>query len=214
LFTVLFHLVRGSGLRDSQILKVIKDKKLIPDSKLRQAINYRKKLGPEAKLADVMVKLGFISEKQMNEIVAQSESIPVIDIGKHVIDFGAMEKLPEEFLRKHEIVPLEDETGKILLAMATPIDFEAVEEIQFMTNCLIETALAPRDQVRKAIDEYYSLSPHERKARVREAAQAPVAEPKPIPQSPYLAEVLAEILVERGLVTREEITARLKTREL
>lgn len=201
-------------MRDSRILKVVKDKKLLPEDKLRQAIRYKKKLGSKAKLADIMVKLGFVSEKQMSELVAESESIPVVDIAEHEIDFEAMDKLPREFLRKHGIIPLADDKGKVLLAMAEPVDFETLEEVQFMTNCLVETTLAPRNQIRKAVEEYYALSPHERKARVREAAAEPATEPKPIPQSPYLAEVLAEILMERGLVTREEITARLKTREL
>ncbi len=194
---------------------MVKDNKLLSEDKLRQAIEYKKKLGPDVGLADVMVRLGFINEKQMRELVAQSESVPVIDISEYAIDPEAMEKLPRDFLRNHGVLPLADEKGKILLAMAEPVDLETVEEIQFMTNCLVETALAPRDQIRKAIEEYDSLSPHERKARVWDAAahMAP-AEPKPIPKSPHLAEVLAEILVERGLVTREEITARLKTREL
>lgn len=201
-------------MRDSRILKVVKDKKLLPEDKLRQAIQYKKKLGSKTSLADVMVKLGFVSEKQMSELVAESESIPVLDIAELEIDFEAMDKLPLEFLRKHEIIPLVDDKGKILLAMVEPVDFETLEEVQFMTNCLVETTLAPRNQIRKAVEEYYALSPHERKARVREAATEPATEPKPIPQSPYLAEVLAEILMERGLVTREEIAARLKTREL
>ena len=74
-------------MRDSKLLKVIKDKKLLPENKLRQALEYKKKLGPEAKLADVMLKLGLIDEKQVSELVAESESIHVIDIGKHSVDF-------------------------------------------------------------------------------------------------------------------------------
>jgi hypothetical protein len=201
-------------LRDSKLLKVIKDKKLLPEDKLRQALAYKKKLGPDAKLSDVMLKLGLIDEKQVSELVAESESIHIIDLDSHEVDFNALEKLPRELLEKHMIVPLAEDKGKILLAMAEPIDFEMVEEIQFMTNCLVETALAPRNQIKKAIEEAYGVPHHERKARAREVVHTAPAAPKPMPKSPYLAEVLAEILVERGLVTKEEITARLKTREL
>jgi type IV pilus assembly protein PilB len=201
-------------LRDSKLLKVIKDKKLLPESKLRQALEYKKKLGPEAKLADVMLKLGLVDEKQVSELVAESESIHVIDIGKHSVDFEALDKLPRKLIEKHVVVPLADEKGKILLAMAEPVDLETLDEIQFITNCLVETVLAPRNDIKKAIEEAYSLSPHERKARAREVAHAVPAAPKPLPKSPYLAEVLTEILVERGLVTKEEIIARLKAREL
>ena len=173
-----------------------------------------KKLGAEAKLADVMVKLGFINEKQVSELVAESESIHVIDLAKHSVDFKALDKLPRELLEKNTLIPLVDEKGKILLAMAEPIDLETVDEIQFMTNCLVETVLAPRNDIRKALEEAYSLSTHERMARAREVAHAAPAVPKPLPKSPYLAEVLTEILIERGLVTKEEIIARLKAREL
>ncbi len=141
--------------------------------------------------------------------------IPVIDLEKHQIDVEAMAKIPRDFLENHEVIPLAVEKGKILLAMVRSINLEILEEIQFMTNCLIETALAPREQILKAIKEYYSLSPYERRVRVREAPKAVVKKaPQRVPQSPHLAEALAEILIERGLVTREEIDARLKTREL
>lgn len=201
-------------MTESKLLKVIRDKKLLPEDKLRHALEYRKKLGPDAKLSDVMIKLGLVDEKQVSELVAESESIHVIDLDKHEVDFSALEKLPREMLEKHMIVPLAEDKGKILLAMAEPIDFETVEEIQFMTNCLVETALAPRNQIKKAIEEAYGVPHHERKARAREVVHTSPATPKPLPKSPYLADVLAEILVERGLVTKEEITARLKTREL
>jgi type IV pilus assembly protein PilB len=201
-------------LRDSKLLKVIKDKKLLTEDKLRKALAYKKKLGAETKLADVMLKLGFINEKQVSELVAESESIHVIDLTKHSVDFNALDKLPRKLLEKNTIVPLADEKGKILLAMAEPIDLETVDEIQFMTNCLVETVLAPRNDITKAIEEAYSLSTHERKARAREVAHITPVAPKPLPQSPYLAEVLTEILIERGLVTKEEIIARLKARDL
>lgn len=201
-------------MRDSKLLKVIKDKKLLPEDKLREAIAYKKKLGAEAKLADVMLKLGFVDERQVSELVAESESIHVVDLAKHIVDFDALDKLPRELIEKNTIVPLADEKGKILLAMAEPIDLETVDEIQFMTNCLVETVLAPRNDIKRVIQEAYGLSPHERKARAREVPHAAPAAPKPLPESPHLADVLAEILIERGLVTKEEIIARLKAMEL
>ena len=203
-------------MRDSQLLKVIKDRNLLPEDKLKAAIEQKKKLGINARLADVIVRLGYMDAKKMNELVAQGQAASFVDLTRYAVDAEAMEKLPQEFLRKHEFVPLADKKGKILLAMAQPVDIETLEKIQFMTNCLVDTVLASRSQIRSAIEEFYSLSPHERKARAREAAaQAAAAPPsKPIPQSPFLANVLAEILVERGLVTREEIAARLKTREI
>ncbi len=201
-------------MRESKLLKVIKDKKLLPEDKLRQALEHKKKLGPDTKLADVMLRLGLIDEKQISELVAESESIHVIELDKHDVDFEALDKLPRELLEKNMVVPLADEKGKILLAMAEPIDFETVDEIQFMTNCLVETVLAPRNQIKKTLEEAYGLSTHERKARAREVAHTVPTAPKPLPESPHLADVLAEILVERGLVTKEEIIARLKAREL
>jgi type IV pilus assembly protein PilB len=153
-------------LRESRLLKVLKDKKLVPDNKLRQALEYRKKAGPGAKLSDVIVKMGLVNPERMNEIVAESENIQVVDLTGHAVDANAMEKLPREFLEKHGIVPLAFEKGKVMLAMSEPVDFETLEEVQFMTNCLVEPVLAARDQVRKSIEEFYLLPTHERKALV------------------------------------------------
>lgn len=208
----------GDGeLRDSILLKLLKERNLIPPDKIKAALDYRDKLGSGASLADAVVNLGLLTEEQISQLTAESKSLETVDITDRQIDFEAIEKIPQAFLEKHAIVPLADKKGKILLAMAEPVGFQTVDEIQFMTNCLIETVVAPRKQIVKAIEEAYSLSPRERKARAREvetARPAALSHERPIPKSPHLADVLAEILIERGLVTREEIVTRLKTREL
>ena len=120
-------------MKDSQLLKIIKDNKILPDDKIKKALSEKARLGADADLAAVITKLGFLSDRQISEFIARSESVPVLDIGNHTVDAFAMDKLPKEFLIKHKILPLAEEKGKILLAMAEPIDLETVEEIQFMT---------------------------------------------------------------------------------
>lgn len=202
-------------MKDSELLQLLRNKDLVPPEKVKAAVEYRNKLGPGASLADALVNLGFLTEEQINQLIGESKSREAVDITNREVDFEAIEKIPREFLEKHEMVPLADKKGKVLLAAAKPVGFQTLDELQFMANCPIETVQAPRDQILKAIEEAYGLSPRERKARAREVETArPAAREKPIPKSPHLAEVLAEILIERGLVTREEIATRLKTREL
>lgn len=146
---------------------------LISEAQLKTALEYQRALG--GRLHEIIGKLGFVEEKPLNDFVARSQHMHTIDVSGRVIDEELLRRIPREVIERHEVIPFRQSDESILLAMSEAMDYQAIEEIQFLTRCKIETALAPRSQVLAAITRFYDEHPE------IDASPAP-ATPPPLPE--------------------------------
>ena len=175
---------------------------LIDPEQLRTALEYQTQL--PARLEDILVKLDFVDEKTLSDFVAEREHLPTVDLASRPVDADLLAQIPREVIEKHEVLPFRLDPETILLAMSDPTDFAALEEVQFLTDCKVETALAPRSALRERIERFY--------------ASRPKPPPPPVPlEERLLADIadptvaaLARLLLEKGLITAEEWRARIR----
>ena len=182
--------------RDLLLGKALVDQELLPPENLRIALEYQSQL--PARLEDILIKLDFIDEATLSAFLAEREHLPLVDLDARALDHELLAKIPRAVLEKHEVLPYRLEEGRVLLAMSDPSDYRAIEEIQFLTGCQVEPALAPRSAVRAQIERYTARLP-----------KAPP--PPPSPEEVLLARVadpavaaLARALLANGVVTAEE----------
>ena len=135
----------------------LKERGLITEAQLQTALDFQGSTG--GALREILVKLDFVKDNVLNQALAEEENIHLVDIDRESIDHRAVGRIPRAILEKHMVVPIHHDHGEetILLAMADPSDFEAVEEVQFLTNCRVETALAARGAIKRAINQYFNL---------------------------------------------------------
>ncbi len=130
---------------------------LLEADQLRVALDYQAQL--PARLEDILVKLDFVDEQTLSEFLAQREQLPTIDPSGRSIDEELLSSLPRSLIEGHEVLPYRLDEETILLAMSDPADLRVIDELQFLTDCKIETALAPRSAIRERIERYYSSLP-------------------------------------------------------
>lgn len=182
--------------------------KLITDRQLRTALEYRNSLGG-GRLRDIIVKLGFVKDAVLDSFVGQSMGMRAVDISDREIDIWAMERIPRRIIEKHQVIPLRHDHGAdtILLAMGEPSNFAAIEEIQFLTNRKVETALATRAQVKKAINQYFNLLQDGEPTAAGHGGEGLGPFDTAAPEAAVRA--LARALVAKGVLTRADLEAQL-----
>lgn len=130
---------------------------LLTEAQMKTALEYQRSLG--GKLQDIIGKLGFVDDKRLNSFIARREHMHTIDVRDRTIDADLMRRIPREVIQRHEVIPFRQSANAILLAMSEPMDYQAIEEMQFLTSCTVETALAPRSQILEAIARFYDEHP-------------------------------------------------------
>lgn len=111
----------------------------------------------DEKLGDYLIRENLLTEQQLIEVLEIQLGIPQISISQFIIDPELVHLLPKEIAKRSLIMPLTREKNKLLIAMADPMDYFSIEEVRMATGCQIETAIASKDELNKAISKYYDL---------------------------------------------------------
>lgn len=142
---------------------------LLNEAQLKHAFEFQKTTGGD--LRDILPKLGYVRETVLVQYIAKEQHMHFVDPEAAEIEEDLMSKIPREVIEKHQIVPLKGE-NRVLLAISDPDDFQAIDEVQFLTNRPVESALAARSSIRKVINQYYS------KSEARKRGDEPGARPR------------------------------------
>jgi len=121
---------------------------------LNQQLHYRERLG------QTLVRLGHITEDELLEFLGRQHQVPAVDLYRQAIDEGAVRLLDKKTAQSLLVFPVgfkrESEGVKLVLAMADPLDKEAMERVSLHTGCPIVPVFAREEHVRWIINYYYA----------------------------------------------------------
>lgn len=107
------------------------------------------------KLGDALLQRGFITEQQLIEVLEFQLGIPHISLFRYPFDTKLFTLIPKETAKRKLVIPLKKEGDKLFVAMADPMDFFTVDDLRLSTGFHIETAIATKDDILRAINKYY-----------------------------------------------------------
>ena len=132
---------------------LLRAKKISKDT-LKYAFAMHDKIGGD--FAPLLVKLGYVSDEDITEMIGHLSGMPTVDISSLIIPEKLVRAIPRNVIEKHIVIPITKKDNQITLAMSKIDDFEAIEEVQFLTSCRVEPVLASREAIRKAIVQFYT----------------------------------------------------------
>ncbi|MRX71437.1 type II secretion system protein GspE [Bacillus lacus] len=127
---------------------------LIREEQLQEALTTK---APGQKLGDVLLDLGFITEQQLIEVLEFQLGIPHVSLFRYPFDKNLVNMISIEFAKRNMIIPLKKEGDTLYVAMADPMDFYTIDDLRLSTGFVIETAIASKDDIVKAISKYYEM---------------------------------------------------------
>ncbi len=108
------------------------------------------------RLENIIVRLGFLSEKQVLDLWAEFLGISVVDLTNIKVDAKILSLIPEYQAKQYKMIPYKREGNKLTVVMADPFDIMATDMIAFLTQCKLEVLIAPKNQIELAIRQLYS----------------------------------------------------------
>jgi len=111
----------------------------------------------DEKLGDFLIRENLLTEQQLIEVLEFQLGIPHVSLNQFSIDPELIQLVPKELVKRTNIMPIRKDKNKLLIAMADPMDYFAIEEVRMATGCQIETSIAAKDDVFRTITKYYDL---------------------------------------------------------
>ncbi|MFH2045900.1 MAG: ATPase, T2SS/T4P/T4SS family [Pseudomonadota bacterium] len=109
-------------------------------------------------LGSVLVRLDWISEEQMQMALAVQSGAKIVDISSVKIDFDLIASIPEKFVTTHNIFPFAKDGQIIKIATSNPFDVIVNDNLGRITNCRVESYIAPKEWIRNSIELYYKVA--------------------------------------------------------
>jgi type IV pilus assembly protein PilB len=110
------------------------------------------------KLGEVLVSEGLATENQIMDAIKNQLGIQYINLDNINITQNIIDIIPEAIARKYELIPVEEVNGQLLVAMADPLNYYAIEEIRLHSGYAVKTAICRRETVLNNIEKYYGQS--------------------------------------------------------
>jgi len=139
------------------------DAGVITEDQLAAALKSQKE--SKRRLGDELIQTGVITERQLIDALMMQLGIDYVDLSKTEIPPEMAQILPKNIAKKHSIVPVRTRGDELILAMADPLNFIAIEEARTATRKRITPVISTQSGVDRAISALYGTEGAKRAIR-------------------------------------------------
>jgi type IV pilus assembly protein PilB len=108
-----------------------------------------------------LVKLGLVPEEELTRMLAKQYRVPAVALDKVTVDEKILKLIPPDVAIKHLVLPLRRVGRMLTVAMTNPTDFSAIDDLKFITKLDIEPVIVGEYTLRKHLDGYYGAADDE-----------------------------------------------------
>ena len=129
-------------------------KDLISRDKLTKALAEQRENG--GRLGEALLRLKTLSDEQVTLALAEHLSLEYVRLD-HIskIDINIARMLPESIAKRFCLIAIGEKDGKIIIAMADPLDIIAIDTIALKMKRQIKAVISSHQEIRQAIEMIY-----------------------------------------------------------
>ncbi|EHQ88075.1 GspE/PulE family protein [Desulfosporosinus youngiae] len=108
-------------------------------------------------IGDVLVRTGVLSKAALLEAMSRYLGIPQVSLTRVIIDSAVASLIPEEMARRYTLIPLEQRSGTLRVAMLDPTHQRALRDVRMFTGLEIEPVFAKAGEIEAAIRQFLTV---------------------------------------------------------
>ena len=138
---------------------------VISEAQLRHALEIQPQSARP--LGRVLVDLGVLDEDRLTAVLGEHLDVPVVDLRRQAVDAEVARLVPEEFARRHVVLPIGRRNGDLGVAMADPANLHLINDLRLITGLGIVPHIAGRSDILANLSRIHSMGP-----RIHEVARS------------------------------------------
>jgi len=144
---------KGPKIPMNKIGELLVKENVITPKQLQQALAEQKKLG--GRLGASLVNLGMITDEELAEFIAKQHGVASINLKDFDVPADVISLVPKELAVKYVCLPINRAGATLVVAIADPMNINAMDDLKFASNYGIEFVVASEQSIREAIEKYY-----------------------------------------------------------
>ncbi len=128
---------------------------LVSDERLKQALVDQKKAG--LKLGQFLTRQGIVNEQQIIDLLSRQLKISKYHPDDYPLDIDLARQVPAEIAQKYQIAPLKKKGRLLTIAIVDPLDINALDYIEVLTNSEVEPVVCSERELNQLISSLYGM---------------------------------------------------------
>lgn len=129
---------------------------IIDQQQLDSALEHQRDEG--GRLGYNLVKMNLISEEELNDYLARQNRIEAVNIDGIKIPQDVLNLVSAKLALRYEVVPVEKEGRKLVVAMADPQNLFTIDDLRFSLGMEIEPHICASSMIQRALTKFYGAS--------------------------------------------------------
>ena len=138
---------------NKQLGELLIERSMITQVQLERALRYQKDAG--GLVGEILVELVYVKEEDIAQALTAQYGFPYLPLGNYEINSDILNIIPARVARQYMLVPIDRIGNSITLAMSNPLNMQAIEDVELLSGCSVQTFVATSTDVKLAIEKYY-----------------------------------------------------------
>jgi hypothetical protein len=138
---------------NKQLGELLIDRGVINEQQLERALNLQKEKG--GLIGEILVELGLAKEEDIAQSLTAQYGFPYLPLSNYEISFEIIEIVPGRVSRQYLLIPIDKIGNNLTLAMSNPLNVQAIEDVELLSGCSVQTFVSTSSDIKRAIEKYY-----------------------------------------------------------
>ena len=126
---------------------------LLTEEQLTKSLVDQKKA--ELKLGQFLTREGIVNEQDIIELLSKQLKIQKYHPDNFPLDMNLVNTIPFDVAQKYQVAPLKKKGRLLTIAMVDPLDINAMDYVEIMTNAEVEPVVCSEREVNQLINSIY-----------------------------------------------------------
>jgi type IV pilus assembly protein PilB len=128
------------------------------------------------RLGQVLLELGLVDEETLTKAIAKQFGLEYVNLDKITIPPEVIKLIPEDLIRRHNVLPLGRNNGRLKLIISDPLNLDMMDTLRFRLNTELDYCLANPSKIKSYIRGSLEEAKTEEEDKLKHSIDATAAE--------------------------------------
>lgn len=138
---------------NKQLGELLVERAVINEKQLAKALAIQSERG--GLIGEILVELEFAKEEDIAQSLTAQYGFPFLPLTSYEITPDIINIVPARVARQYLLIPIDRIGDNLTLAMSNPLNTQAIEDVELLTKCNVQTFVSTSSDIRMAIEKYY-----------------------------------------------------------
>ena len=143
----------GKKIINKKLGELLVEKGLITQKQLDEALELQKDKG--GLIGEILVGLKYTTEDDIAKMLTTQYGFAYLPLSNYEIDQSLISIIPERVASQYCLIPIDKIGTNLAIAMSNPLNTQAVEDMETLTSCSVQTFVSTASDIKQAIARYY-----------------------------------------------------------